>query len=327
MKNLNIYYTPYSNGINSYTNRMVEILSRQGNVVRLNRKNLFRKFLTLNYNDVIVVNWLENNIVSRGGKISYWGFISTLFMFLFFRLFFKKFIFVKHNHYPHNCNENDIDLAIRMVCFLEKISTISVVHSMVEETENRQYIPHPLYFGGEINTVKNNNETNAYIIFGSISRYKKIENILCKLPENINLIVAGKCVDLEYLKELKDLSFGRNNIEFITDYIADEDAIKLIKKCNGMIICHNDKDMIVSGSFFYAISVGSKVYCLENSFFKWASLNLGNEYIEIFENTDSMLQKISDVGDSSICVLENNLSPFNLFNDRIIGEKWEKILK
>lgn len=60
----------------------------------------------------------------------------------------------------------------------------------------------------------------------------------------------GKCSDSTYLEELNILIKAKNNIEILSEYISDEKAQELIMSSAGMLITHNDDDMIVSGSFF-----------------------------------------------------------------------------
>lgn len=68
-------------------------------------------------------------------------------------------------------------------------------------------------------------------------------------PKNKRLLIAGFCEDKEYRDELTRLISGNSNVQLISKFLTDDEARKLVRSANAMIISHADDDMIVSGSF------------------------------------------------------------------------------
>ena len=317
-----IYYTPFDNTVNAYTNRMKSILSAYGEVRRIDKKSFFSKIFTLNFKDVIVVNWLENMMIDKHGNINLVNVFKLFAIFLCFRMVFKKFIYVRHNHYPHSCNLQSAKKAKKILDFLEKLPHSTLVHSKVEVNKTRKYVPHPLY--DVVPKQSTNVNLKRFIIFGSISKYKKIENVINEFPNDLSLLIMGKCSDEAYLVELKMLIAQKNNVEILSEFVSDEKAQELINSSAGMLITHNDDDMIVSGSFFYAMSIEAKVYALETPFFRWVAKEIGGSYIEVFSNLDQMFFNMQTVSSSKIKYTEKK--PKDLFSDEIIISKFKEIL-
>lgn len=64
------------------------------------------------------------------------------------------------------------------------------MHSPVEATNGRFYVPHPLY--PAIQNIIKSKDNNRFVIFGSISRYKKIEKVISEFPEHLSLPCDGE---------------------------------------------------------------------------------------------------------------------------------------
>ncbi len=317
-----IYYTPFDNTVNAYTNKIKSLLSAYGDVRRIDRKSFITKILKLNFDDVIIVNWLENMMIDKEGKISLIGCLKLLAIFICFRIMFRKFIYIRHNHYPHSCNVECSGKAKKILDFLEKIPHSTLVHSEVESRGLRKYIPHPLY---QVVPIKPSNvNLKKFVIFGNIARYKKIENVIKQFPEGLSLLVIGKCNDEDYLKYLNSLKIDKANIQIISEYISDDKAQEIISSSGGLLITHNDNDMIVSGSFFYAMSIEAKVYALETPFFQWAAKEMGENYVKVFSNLDQMFSNMMKVSSSKITYTMKK--PKDLFSDEIIISKFKEIL-
>lgn len=318
-----IYYTPFDNAVNAYTQRMKFILSNYGKVHRIDKHSIMNKIFKFNFNDVIVVNWLENIMINKKGNISLLGLVKLFAIFICFRMIFRRFIYVRHNHYPHSCNLKSSKRAKKILDFLENIPHFTLVHSEVEAKGKRIYMPHPLY-NIAYKSSRANVDNKKLIIFGSISRYKKIEAVIESLPDNLYLLVIGGCNDADYLNYLNSLKKDKKNIEIIPEYVSDEKVQELINSARGMLITHNDDDMIVSGSFFYAISIRAKTYVLETPFFNWVSQELGERHIKVSSNLEQMFSDI--IYESELTNANNAKSPEDLFSDEIIISKFNQLL-
>lgn len=304
-----IYYSPFENSGNDYCNRMKSFLSSYGEVLPLNKSNFIKLFFLIRIKDYIFLNWIENSII-KNGKFNIFGFLKVFFLMILYRLSLGTLVFVKHNNYPHDCCEEDIKISMWAIKIFEKIANKVVIHSIPDLRGDYFYIPHPLYEELEDPNLVNSDSDN-YLIFGRILPYKKIEQVIEVFPRNKNLIIAGSCDNEIYLKKIKNICLSKPNIEILPRFLEHNEIKSLVEKSAGILITHNDDDMIVSGSFFYAMTLKSKVYALETPFFKWAEKMMGRKYITLFKNLNELSTEIlSDAYSESMKSQSNMIDLF-----------------
>ncbi|MDM4207497.1 hypothetical protein [Klebsiella spallanzanii] len=328
----NIYYFPAKSGSNIYPVRMKEILSKFSIVHDLYFSLLIKELVKLNFSrhDIVIVNWLESGIIKKNGKLSFAGVIKVFIKLVLLKLKFKKIIFVKHNKYPHNTNHKYIKVATRIVNLINLFSDSVIMHSPVGCDNKSYYIPHPLY---TYPVKPTNNSTRSffndnYYIFGRIVKYKKYESIISTFPANKNLIIMGACEDYEYKKMIQELCKNKKNVTFIPEYISDERAKELLSTGAALIISHSDEDMIVSGSFFYGLTIGIKILAINTPFLNWASSVLQKDVIETFDDLESMMHhiKITQNEESSHYSFKSIEDVNKYFGDNSIKSKFMSLL-
>lgn len=298
MKNSKIAYYPKVSGSNAYTLRFREILSRSGAVSLFDFRSFYSSFFKLKFRryDSFFVNWIDSGLINRKGNV---GVVNTLIVFLklaLFKIISKKVIFIRHNFYPHDVNEDSISKAKKYVDKIERFCGNAIVHSPLAVSEYRIYIPHPLYKYPIIrNELPSTIDLDTYIIFGRITKYKRIEDVINIFPKDKKLIVAGSCEDIQYVNYLKSIS--GDNIIINDGYITDADAVKLISRTQGVIINHSERDMIVSGSFFYALTLGMRILCVETEFMNWVSRSFGTDVVITYPNVVSLIAGLNEIPD------------------------------
>jgi len=293
---------------------MKYFLSSYGKVLPLDKINFFKLFFLIKRKDYIFLNWIENSII-RNKKFSFLGFLKVFFLMILYRLSLGTLVFVKHNNYPHDCCDKDIKISMWAIAIFEKIANKVVIHSIPDVKDDYSYIPHPLYEELDRTELMNAGYNN-YLIFGRILPYKKIEKVIEIFPKNKNLIIAGSCDDELYLKKIQNLCLLNPNIEIVPRFLQHYEIKSLVEKSAGILITHNDDDMIVSGSFFYAMTLKSKVYALETPFFKWAEEMMGRKYITTFQNLNDLSDKI--LLDSNTESVEPKSTMIDLFGEQSI---------
>ena len=245
---------------------------------------------------------------------------------LLLKIRFKKLLYVKHNHYPHNIESKSINKIKYLMKIIVRFADFAVIHSPTEH--NFTYLPHPLYkYPLKLSPSAISPDFERYIIFGRIARYKKIEDVIVAFPDNKKLIVAGGCEDKGYLSFLEGLIKDKTNITIKGCFISDADAANLIKGCNGLILSHSNEDMIVSGIFFYSLTLGVKVYALQTPFLSWVGENVGNDVIQNFKNLHEMMDTIKNEQEANGSYGEESINKINeLFSDKLIKETFERLL-
>lgn len=309
-----VFYFPFSSGVNKYSERIRTILGTIADVSPLSLQEECVNLLKLKRRKrgIAVVNWIENILInSNDGSFSVYGLFKLLLAIVALKIRFDKVIYVQHNLYPHDIKKSDIKRVQWCIDQLTKVVDITAVHS--PHLRDRVYIPHPLYRSPMVSlpagTIINSDDA-SYLIFGRIERYKKIESVIQHFPSNKKLIIAGACSDSNYVQYLTQLVSDKPNITLIARFLSDEEVEKIISACKAIIISHADPDMIVSGSFFYAITEQLPVLAIASPFLEWAESQLGQDIIKTFVSIESMACFIQD-------------TPKEHFNMR--GFKMEKI--
>lgn len=288
-----IVYYPFDTGVNMYGQRMKEVLSRLGDVESISYRKIFKH--PFRKNDLAIVNWVDNQFLNEQGRVSLIGVLKVYLKLILLRLNCKKIAYVRHNVYPHNSHPDSIRILTWMTDKLSRFFDMTFVHSPVFSHSGEKYIPHPLYqyplaIDGS-SAIKRDDD--LYIIFGRVVRYKKIDEVIKFFPNNKKLIIAGFCEDDNYASELNDLIKERSNIQFISRFLTDNEAGHLVSSANAMVISHADDDMIVSGSFFYALSQRISIVCVETPFMRWGEETLSGEIVLTCSSISQMCDIIS----------------------------------
>ena len=294
-----IAYIPHEDIGNAYTERMRELLSGFGAVERFaGIKTLLRGLPgTLRCYDAIIVNWQENAIVKfHSGRISLKGvaklFVKTLLM----RIFTKRLIVVHHNNYPHGTRAGSERAARNLVDAYEILFDVVLTHSGATVGMGRLYCPHPLY-----RSEPEPSETadailpdNYFLAFGRIVAYKKLDVLIQNFPPLKLLVVAGSVGDSAYARLLAGMK--RWNFIFQPGHLSESEAQRLVRSARGVVIANADEDVVVSGTFFYAMSLGCPVFAVTTPFLAWVSSRIGHELLVLAPDLKQLCRVIAKVG-------------------------------
>jgi glycosyltransferase involved in cell wall biosynthesis len=332
---IKIGFWPYDLNVNAFAHLNRSILERLGNVVEVpGTKKLLKQLVThffetgnLILYDILIINWRENLIKSKSNSLSVIGSIEFFITLLIYKLCCHKLIYVKHNIRPHNLLKKFAVVSEKMVDIGQSIADIVVVLCPAyAQLKGYYYVPHPLYITDDI--PNSEIESKSYfLVFGRIERYKNIDEIIKYFDNDTELIVMGPCNDQEYLKRLEKLAQGKRII-FEIDFHSDEYLQKRIKLSRGVIITNDSSSMLVSGSFFYAISCGTRVYTLKTPFIEWVKGTSLGPYITVEPNVELLIKRMTN------CVDKNNTSERSeiikhaefLFGDISVEKAWQKAL-
>lgn len=326
MKKLIIGYSPFDGGSNSYTENFKRVLSAFGEVVKPPSLKELITFKSPYSYDLLIFNWSDNGFVNhKNGSIEIFGVIKAFLKIFLFKLISKKIVFVRHNVYPHNTSFKSKKLAIKLINFYERFFDACWVHSGHFLNDFRLYIPHPIYkLEEKIDPLFSEIKLpdRFFINFGRIVSYKKIDRLIEALSDDVNLVICGSCSDTIYLEKLS--SYKKHNVIIIPKYISDNLARDIIVKSLGVVICHSDEDMIVSGSIIFAVSVGVPVIAIETPFTAWFQKNINEKMIvsvnEFSELAQSMSSFKSQIDNADILSCQSH------FSDQSVRAKVKKSL-
>lgn len=285
---LAIGYLPYSGIGNQYAARFIEILGEFGTVSELPRlRSVLRSPRTaLRHFDLAVVNWIELDMV-RGadGAFSVAGYLKVLARVLFLRCIARRLVYVRHNNYPHGTREPDVGRARRAIDRLERLFDVVLIHAGHEPAGHRVYVPHPLYRPAPRPPDAAEAALLAelppafYVVFGRIARYKRIERLIEHFPPGRELVVFGAVEEPDYALALQRMAGPQ--VRVLPGAVSEALAQALIRRSHGLIVSHAEHDMIVSGSLFYALSLGVPVFTLDSPAVGWIRERIGTAHLRV----------------------------------------------
>lgn len=281
---------------NGYIERMVSLLEGVGVVKPIPSffsRDLLARLLFSKKADFALLNWLENDLLDADGQFSILRAIKLLLKVSVIKLMARKLIYVKHNMYPHRTRKEDVKKVVFFLSFFSRFFHKIIAHSPHLEKEGVQYVPHPLYVLGKGGGCELNipfSPKNYFVVFGRLEVYKNVHSLIEILPDEINLLVVGKASDSSYLELLKRKSKG--NVFFVSDFVSDEYAEKAICNSNGVVICHREENVIVSGTFFYAASLGVRVFALATPFFRYIESISESSHVVVGNDISALLEEL-----------------------------------
>lgn len=281
---LRIAYVPFHNVGNAYVARMHEVLSRFGPVQQFVRpRQWLRALLAGRFQryDLAIFNWSENDIVDpRTHRISWRGTAKVLLKTGFARAVSRRLVFVRHNLYPHATHAEHEALARRMLAWYERMFDLVFIHSGAHLDGRRRYCPHPLYRNtldagqGAAPAMLHDVPADYFVMFGRVAAYKKILELARVFPADRNLLIIGSVDDADYGQQLAQL--GRPNVFYRPGFLSEEAAQRVVVQSRAIVLAHAGDNTVVSGSFFYALSILVPVLAVETPFLRWVAPRVGD---------------------------------------------------
>lgn len=312
---------------NQYLENLYGIISKIGdvNVYKASSINFGLLKSGLNHFDFTFVSWLENSLVDKNSKKIN---LKTIFKFLLkiiiLKFISKKIIYIRHNIYPHALKGKDAKIAKKLIDLVCKVSDKCVVHSG-HLGEPYTYLPHPLY---KFPFQAGDKKAPGYVIFGRIIEYKGIDKLL-EQWKDMPLTIAGSVGSNSYLEKLVQLKkdLGLSSVQIDARFLSEAEARDIVESSRGLILSHNEDDMIVSGSFFFAASLGVPVYAIKSDFLTWLKNEHNFPFLTLFDSVENLVSALENIGETPETQKEEILNiSNNLFGDDVIKVNLEKIL-
>jgi glycosyltransferase involved in cell wall biosynthesis len=287
---------------NSYIQRNREILARIGPVVEVPPPlallgKVLRRLCTFKSPrmfDVAIIHWREDVIVLGRNTPALRGIVAYFLSMFLYRIASRRVVYVRHNRYPHKVLPRYQDRVRRLIGKGQSLCHAVVTHSPSYADEYEYtYIPHPLYRLDQVEAIDASDE---YVVFGAIAEYKKIRELVEAWGCDRKLLIAGPCDDPAYLTELQNLAANKP-IQFDVGYQDQNKMAKRLANSNGVIIVNDPGSMIISGTFFFALSVGVPVYVRTNSFYDWVKSTPLGDHVHVFDSVSEVADHTGKAAD------------------------------
>lgn len=316
-----IAFLPEYQIANAYTLRMQEILSAFGRLEKLRTKSRALQLLKGKPQplDLVVVNWEENALVSdKTRRVSMRAAGKLFLKALAMRLVAHRIAFVRHNHYPHATRPQSTAFARWLIDLYESLFDVVFVHSGAElgtraGHARRHYLPHPLYRklpGVTPQPAGESLPARYFVAFGRIAPYKNLETLMTSFPENETLVVCGEVGNAEYARRLAGID--RPNLVIRPGYVSEEAAQALVMGAQAVVITHTGTSNIVSGTFFYALSLHRHVFAIRTPFLDWIAPRLGPDVLTLADDIQQLCKLIEKsacqpLSDESVRIVQREL--------------------
>ena len=316
--NKNVCIFPSFQGDNEYLLNLSFILKNNFtdvNFVALSPKTMLKMLLKGQRADVLILNWLEDYPCL---KKSIWGeareTLRVVVGMIIANLYYRKIIWVRHNYKPHLEHSK---LCYRILCSTIRLFSNDIVtHRGVQEFKS-QVIYHPLYKKTKANTVA----PFDYLIFGNIKPYKNIPLILQNWDPKRELKLIGKCKSVELNNEITALIKDRlPKVIYENRFMEVEELNGLLSSVTFVILAHEEASMIVSGTFYHAISHGANVVLKDS------------QYARSVKSEFPLVHLVEDFGGDAL----SSLVPFpredvielanHTYSDSVIANQWSRLL-
>lgn len=316
--NKNISIFPKFQGDNEYLLNLSVILGNNFNNVEfvgLPLKPMLKMALSGKRSDVLIINWLEDYpSLKKGFLAEAYGTLRFILTLLAANLHYREIVWVRHNYKPHLQHSK---LCYRILCSVIRLVSKKVVtHRQVTEFKS-VVIAHPLYARTKVDKV----EPFDYLIFGNIKPYKNIPYILQNWDPNRELRIIGKCKNSELDHDISRLAAKKSpKVTYENRFLEAEELNSLLSSVTFVILGHEEASMIVSGTFYHAISYGANVIMKDS------------QYGRSVKSEFPLVHLVEDFGSTAL----SNLVPFerekiialanDTYSDSVIAAQWVSIL-
>jgi glycosyltransferase involved in cell wall biosynthesis len=288
---------PFSLPGNAYIDRNRHILGRFGTVSEVPRARYLAKLLLLRLLrlrstkifDVLILNWHDRAVLAGGDRPTLRGVFDYLALNCLCRLATRRLIYVRHNNFPHETRAISRRWVQRLIDYGQRLADVIVCHSPVyADQHDLQYVPHPLY---EVFPCSLDGYREEYIVFGRIEPYKQIDLLIAAWKSRYTLSVIGPCENQGYLAQLKKIATGKA-VRIEAGFKDDSEVASRIAASRGVIIVNDPGSLIVSGTFFYALSCGARLLTTNTPFNRWVATTEVGDYVRLFDSVGELVEKV-----------------------------------
>jgi glycosyltransferase involved in cell wall biosynthesis len=301
-----IVYLPDYAITNVYVLRMQEILASFGDLEKLRTRSRLLDLLRGRWQrvDLIVVNWEENALISRRTRgVSAAGLIQLFLKAVAMRVFARRMVFVRHNHYPHGTRPKSAAFVRWLIDRYEALFDYVFVHSGADLAQRsgrlkRHYLPHPLYrpVSRSMPAERPATPPRYFLMFGRIVPYKNLDKLMTAFPSSANLLVYGEVGNRQYATVLGRIK--RPNVFYQPGYVSEAVAQMLVTGAQAVVIANENASTIVSGTFFYSLSLQRPVLAVRTPFLDWMAPRLGPGVLTLADDVEHLCELV----ETSECV-------------------------
>lgn len=267
-------------------------------------------------------------------------FIQHILVIKYLKAHGVKIVHTVHNGVSHdiNCRAIESKLAKFMMKEADRIimlcdDTIPVIKNnySLDISGKAVKIPHPNYVGVYGNEIKEDIRAKFHIcandmvilFLGLVRPYKNIELIIQLAHDykgkNVKFIIAGEAYDVEYMKKIRALSNGLDNVIITGEFVENDNMASYLSAADVMILPYENASLN-SGPIFIGASFKTNVICPDiGSAKEFPDEHL---YMYSYANSDEHYEKLKIAMDKAV----NEFFTRRIDFDRKSSELYEFVL-
>lgn len=241
----------------------------------------------------VVVNWTDNDLLDRRTRrIAIRKVVRVFARTIAMRIAARRLVFVRHNKYPHAVASGHEAVATRWVDRYERLFDVVLTHSGDDGHRSRRYCPHPLYHRivptPPVSSMPDL-PRRYFVVFGRVVPYKKFEALIDALTAEQTLLIVGAIGDRAHAAQLAHKQ--RPNVLFRPGLLPGSEAQAVVSGAAALLISHAFDDVIVSASFFYAMTLQVPVVAVETPFLRWIAARMGPALLTLAPDVEGLCRR------------------------------------
>ncbi|MCY4045806.1 MAG: glycosyltransferase [Cellvibrionales bacterium] len=322
MPKKNAFIYPSLSAGNSYVTLQEKAIAECGYHVLPFRKLINKLFTQRDHDDVIVINWLESQAVNTDGSLSIKYFFSFFLKIVLIILSRKKMVWVRHNYKSHSANGLSLWVSNLFQSILESLSDRVVCHSKDHAKATDYFIPHPLYYEGNLSNTKTHAK-ESFVFIGALMPYKGLDELLTIWPKDYSLDIYGKLTDQVFGDLLKKLANQRKlSVNFHFGFVPDSKLLELLSQYHAMVIPNRPGSSYVSGNYFLAKSYGLPLIARKGS----VDLTISPLGTYTFDDEDALCIGLYQLTTNKITKSEIRQQAIESYGGDIVKGAWKALL-
>lgn len=261
------YVSPYGNVTNAFSRIQIDTFARYGANVSEIRRSMLMDWAVPRSRKVAVLNWYEDRVFNNH-RTAFNLVVSVLFL-IWLRLRVPHIVWMRHNFAPHKYNSTGEWAYAFLKRLLSRVAAVTVTMRPCHDLPSL-VVPHPMYPTPGSLEGKRDIEL---LWFGQVRRNKNIPWLLQHLRgANKRILIAGECNEPALRQEILDTAAKHGvQVQWTDRFLPTKELEALLARTRYLVLTHDDKSAIFSGSFMHAASFGANVLIRDSDFARYAA--------------------------------------------------------
>lgn len=261
------YVSPYDNSTNAFSQIQINTFLRFGATVSEIRRSLLKDWEVPRSKKVAVLNWYEDRVFNN--QHTAWNLVVSILFLLWLRIRVQHIVWVRHNYAPHKYKATGEWAYSSLKRLLGRLAKVVVTMRPCPDLPTL-VVPHPMYPTSSSIDVERDIQL---LWFGQVRRNKNIPWLLRHLRgASKKILIVGECNEPALRAEILHTATQQDvQVQWIDRFLPTAELEALLARTRYVVLTHDDRSAIFSGSFMHAASFGANVLVRDSDFGRFAA--------------------------------------------------------